>query len=174
MIASFSMGEYQDLCSAQVSNEQPLCCQSLAQTSYLGRALIKGLAGRCMLQALLRAEKLSRVGLVKLALPASISYFILNFVTAFGFFHFSLCREDLFNLWIFHAMLTLCNGTAGYPTFQFCACAHTRRKAEKEVNAWSLPQTESTIRTWSWSIVSLWLQKHPSELHCFPPLLSST
>lgn len=77
-IASSSLGGYKDLCSDQVSSKEPSCCQLATLTSSLGRALMKsGLAGKRMLQALFKAENMSRAGLVKLALMTSVSFFIL-------------------------------------------------------------------------------------------------
>lgn len=110
-IASSSLGGHKDLCSAQVSSEEPSCCQLPALASSLGRALMKsGLAGKCMLQALFRAEKTSRAGLVKLALMTSISG-----INSFKFHSliwfllcFFLCLEDFFKICeVFYAMLTI-------------------------------------------------------------------
>lgn len=171
-MTSFSTGGYKDLCSAQVSNEQPSCCQSLALTSYLGRALIKGLAGKCMLQVLFRAVKMSRAGLIKLALTTSISLFYFKFHNLIWFlWFFFFCALKIFS----RSMNFLCNVNfvqwhCWVPDISvLCLCPHAHRKAEKEVSIWSLPQMEDTIKTQSWSIVSLCLQTHPSELRYIPP-----
>lgn len=175
-MTSFSTGGYKDLCSAQVSNEQPSCCQSLALTSYLGRALIKGLAGKCMLQVLFRAVKMSRAGLIKLALTTSISLFYFKFHNLIWFlwFFFSVPWRYFQDPWIFYAMLTLCNGTAGYLTFQFCACAHTHIGRLRRKSVSGLFHRWKILSKHKADPLSASACKHTRQsCAIFPPLLSN-